>query len=243
MFKKKIKLDCYTYMKPLLELQPLKVRSKSPSWWSKLKSMYITFDPKAGMHIPSPTVKACPGIVEYIRKPINLNLWSDLIINVSKDGRIKTTGPAHAGQSVVETSIHESNQYHEDLYGNNAVVLKLVAPWFVKSDDEVDFLLAEAHYSPELRKHGIQVCPGIVNFKYQYSLNVFLVIPIKDEDYEISLKYDTPLMSMFPMSEREVEIEMHEADRQFCFNLMDIYPSTILGRYYAYKKAMKLKGN
>lgn len=235
MFKKKIKLDCYTHIPGLIKMQPLKTAARPPSWWSKIKSLYKVYDSKKGMHLKAPTVKTCPGVVEYIRKPININLWTDLNIIVSPDGRIKAAGPFNTIEGIDMVEVHDTKQYHEDLYGK-AVVVKLVTPWTVKTNEETNFLLAEAHYSPELRNLGIKVIPGVLNFKYQHSLNVFLVLPVKEKEYEIELKYDTPLMSVFPMTEREVEINMHEVDGAFMNRMVNIYPSVTSGRYYAFRK-------
>jgi len=240
MFKRKVVLDCYTHTPHLIKMQPLKPGAKPPSWWSKIKSIYKVYESKKGMHVKAPTVKTCPGVVEYIRKPININLWTDLDIVVSPDGRIKAAGPANTPEELTTVEIHDIKQYHTDLYGD-ALVVKLVSPWVIESDSATDFLLTETHYSPELRNLGISIIPGVLNFKYQHSFNVFLVLPIKEEEYQISLKYDTPLASLFPMTEREVEINMHEADGVFMNNLVGKFPSVMSGRYYAYRKMLRKK--
>lgn len=240
MFKKKIELDCYTHIPGLIEMQPLKKHAKPPSWWSKIKSLYKVYDSKKGMHLKVPTVKTCPGVVEYIRKPINFNLWTDLNIVVSPDGRIKSSGPQNSAEGIDQVEMHSIQQYHPDLYGNS-VVIKLVVPWIIETNDEANFLISETHYSPELRNLGITVIPGVLNFKYQHSINVFLVLPVKEEEYEIELKYDTPLMSLFALSERDVNITMHETDGMFMGKMTNIYPSVTSGRYYAYKKLFRNK--
>lgn len=240
-FKRKVKLDCYTNIPNLTKTQPLKKPAKPPSWWSKVKSSYKIYESKKGMHVTASTVKTCPGVVEFIRKPININLWTDLSIIVSPDGRIKSSGPFNSPAGIDTVEVHGVEQYHKDLYGD-AIVVKLVAPWLVEASDETEFLLTETHYSPELRNLGIKVIPGLLNFKHQHSINVFLVLPLKEEEYEITLKYDTPLMSVFPMTEREVEIETHEVDGEFMSRMVDKFPSVMTGRYYAYKKLLKRKG-
>lgn len=240
MFRKKVKLDCYTHIVGLTQRQPLKKTAKPPTWWGKIKSLYKLYDSKKGMHINTPTVKTCPGVVEYIRKPINVNLWTDLNIVVNPDGKIRSSGPSNVIEGIDSVEVHSIKQYHPDLYGNS-VVVKLVAPWMIKTNEETNFLLTETHYSPELRNLGISIIPGVLNFKYQHSMNVFLILPIKEEEYEIALKYDTPLMSMFPMTERDIEINMHEVDGMFMKNMVSMYPSITSGRYYAYKKFLKNK--
>ena len=85
---KKLKLDFYTQHGSILELQPIQPRSKPPTWWKSIQNSYDTFRSKVGLKIPTPTLKTCPGVVDYIRKPITLRLWSDAIFKVKPDGDV-----------------------------------------------------------------------------------------------------------------------------------------------------------
>lgn len=228
-----MKLDAYTYDKKLIELQPLEIKNKPPQWWSNLKKVYKVFDPRTSISVPSPTIKACPGVVNYIRKPIIMKLWSDAIFKVFPDGRVKVATPLHNDRVNLQIGVHEKKQFG-NLYENSTVV-KLVSPWVMKASDRTDFMCTEVHYDNELRKHGILVAPGVINFYDQHASNVFLVFPVKEEEYEIQLSYGTPLMSIYPMTDKKVDIEMHHATTDEMNDIIDCFPSTFLGRYYSRK--------
>jgi len=229
-----VKLDAYTYDRNVFELQPLEIKMQTPSWWSKLKNTIKEFDPRSGIHVPCPTVKACPGVVNYIRKPIVFKLWSDVIFKVNPNGSVKYVNPERSPLKF-EASQHSNEQVGNELYANRAI-LKLHVPWAIKGSDKTEFMLTECHYTEDLRKHDILVSPGILNFYEQHTINVFLVFPVKEEPYEVLLKYGTPLMSMYPMTDKKVEIKNHLTDRNTIADLLDNFPSTFFGRYYLKKK-------
>ena len=109
--------------------------------------------------------------------------------------------------------MHHSEQYGDTLYPGRTV-FKLHGPWAVKANFPGEYMITECHYNEDLRKHGILISPGISNFNLQHTLNAFLVFPIKDEDYTVTLKYGTPIMSLYPMHDRKFEVKMHKTDRK-----------------------------
>lgn len=235
MIKKKLKLDFYTAHHTLAELQPIHLRSKPPSWWKTLKNSYDTYKSRVGASLPVPTIKTCPGVSDYMRLPITLKLWSDGAFKVKPNGDVEVIEPLYDSH-ILTGGIHSSNQYGGDLYEGRAVC-KLNGPWCVKASSKAKFMITECHYNEDLRKHGIMVSPGITNFNEQHTLNVFLVFPIKEKEYVVTLKYGTPLMSIYPMFEQPIDIEMHKCTRQEFQDIQNIHPSTFLGRYYAGKHA------
>ena len=234
MIKKKLKLDFYTAHKTLIELQPIQCRTKPPSWWKSIKNSYVQFRSRAGTKVPTPTIKTCPGIVDYIRKPIVLKLWSDGIFKVKPNGDVECIEPLQQA-GILDGSQHERRQFGDTLYPN-CTVFKLHGPWSIKSSERKDFMITECHYTEDLRKHGILISPGITNFYDQHTLNCFLVFPIKDEEYTVTLKYGTPIMSIYPMHEMELDIKMHEVPtRQEWQEIQNVFPSTFIGRYHSRK--------
>jgi len=234
MIKKKLKLDFYTAHQTLVDLQPIKARTKPPTWWKSIKNSYDQFRSRVGVNVPTPTIKTCPGIVDYMRKPIVLKLWSDGIFRVKQNGNVECIEPLHnSGQ--LDGSQHERKQFGDTLYPNRTV-FKLHGPWAVKASERKEFMITECHYSEDLRKHDILISPGITNFYDQHTLNVFLAFPIKDEEYTVTLKYGTPLMSIYPMHEMELDIKMHEVEsKEKWHRIQHVYPSTFIGRYHSRK--------
>lgn len=232
-----MKLDCYTFDDTLIDLLPLKTKADTPKWWNSLKKLYKVFDVKSGIKIPAPTVKLCPGVVDYVRNPIEVKLWTDAIFKVYPDGRVTSTAPLNE-QHAMDAAVHSKEQTGPDLYPGRTVV-KLSNPWALKASDRTKFMCTEIHYSEDLRQHGIMVSPGILNFYDQHALNIFLVFPLKEEPYEITLKYGTPLMGLHPMTDKPIDLKCHKTNHEQFNKILANFPSTFFGRYYAKRKITK----
>lgn len=237
MLRKKNRLDFYTAHDTIIEMQPIRQGTKPPAWWKRIKNSFDQFRSRVGVSVPTPTIKTCPGVVDYMRKPITLKLWSDVIFKVKANGDVECIEPIHNAQ-IIEGAMHHSEQYGDTLYPNRTV-FKLHGPWAVKANFPGDYMITECHYSEDLRKHNILISPGISNFNLQHTLNFFLVFPIKDEDYTVTLKYGTPIMSLYPMHDRPFEIKMHQTDLKGFRDVQSVFPSTFIGRYYAGKHTLK----
>jgi len=233
---KKLKINAYTHSKQVYEYQPIVTKQWKPTWWKNLTTMYKIYHSKSGVMVPTPTVKACPGITQYMQKAIIMRMWSDVILKIKPDGKVTSVAPLH-NLNAVSSGIHEKAQYGDGLYPG-FTVCKLESPWYFLASDDTSFMNTEYHYDESLRKHGIQIAPGILNFKDQHATNIFLLIPLKDEEYEIELKFGQPLMALFPMTDKQVEIKNHYVKDPVEWNeLNNIFPNTFLGRYYAGKHA------
>ena len=228
-----MKLNAYTHDSRMIKFQPLKTKGDLPNWWTHLKTMFKQLDPRTGIKVPTPTIRACPGVIDFIRRPINITMWSDCILKVFPDGRVSCSSPLHNGGEV-NVGVHTSEQYGK-LYPGRTV-LKITNPWVFEGSDRTEFLCTDVHYDTELRKHGIFIAPGVTNFYDQHVCNIFLVIPTKDEPYEIELKYGQPLMSVFPMTNKPVDIKMECVPRERIKEITNQFPPTFLGRYFARKK-------
>lgn len=237
MKRKKLEIEAYTYDKSVFENFKWTSKVRKPTWWKNLVTMYTVYNSKSGIMVPTPTVKACPGITQYIQKAIVMKLWSDMIFRVTPDGKVSSASPLHSHQ--VGTGMHEQRQYGDDLYPGYAV-LKIEAPWYLKTKKPVDFMNSEFHYSEDLRKHGILVAPGVLNFYDQHAINVFLLFPLKDEPYEVRLNYGSDLMAIYPMEDVDVSFKNIFVDSlEQWGKINDSFPRTFLGRYYTRKRTAR----
>jgi hypothetical protein len=232
-----MKLDFYTFDKTLLELLPVKRKVQNPSWWSKLKKFYYQYDVRSGIKIPAPTVKLCPGVADYIRNSIDIKLWTDVIFKVKPNGQVTVATPL-TDDGRMPISMHDDKQTGPELYPDRTVV-KLTNPWAVKASDRTQFLVTENHYTEDLREHGIMVSPGLTNFYDQHALNIFLVFPIKEEEYEVTLQYGSTLMSLHPLTEKNVDVNCSFMNNEDFNGLLANFPNKFFGRYYAKRKVTK----
>ena len=91
-----------------------------------------------------------------------------------------------------------------------------------------------------MRKHGILVAPGIVNFYDQYSMNMFLIFPIKDEEYTVKLKHGTPIASLYAMHEEKMDIKMHRVNEETLKSIVSArIPSVFFRKYYSGKNTRR----
>ena len=91
----------------------------------------------------------------------------------------------------------------------------------------------ESHYSTSVfRDEGIVIPPGIIDYTYQHSTNIHLSFPIRPEPYVIHLKHGTPLISMFPLTEKKINfsVELKPFDKWQEINLK--MPKMFIGRYF-----------
>jgi len=241
MFKKSIVLNFYTASPAAYNTaRPTWGKEKEkPNWLKELKTSVNMWWEHLGMWGKSSTVAICPGIREYIASPINQNMWADLDIRINPDGTFTTSKEMRPWD--VEVSEHPESQW-KNLYTGRRIALKLDNPWKVVTDSPADFLMCESHYSTNyFRDLQIWQSPGVTNYKYQHSLNVHLNAPIKEEPYIISLKYDTPLQSIFPLTDKPIEIRYHLIEPREFDVLGGHMPLTMVGRYYRQKGVKKVQ--
>lgn len=241
MFRKKpIILNLYTYNKAVYETARPKwgKEREKPNWLKELKTSMNMWWEHLGMWGKTSTVAICPGIREYLSTPIQQNMWADLDIRINPDGTFTNSSEMRPWQCM-HISEHPDIQW-KNMYTGKRIALKLDNPWKAVSDSSVPFMMCESHYSTNyFRDKKIWTSPGVTNYKYQHSLNVHLNVPVKDEPYIISLKYDSPLISYFPMTERPVEIKYHLISESEWQGIGNHMPQTMIGRYYRQKGVKK----
>ena len=86
---------------------------------------------------------------------------------------------------------------------------KLMLPWQVEEDTGVNFILAR-HIS---NKTMCNILSGILEFKDNSSLNLFNLTAKVDHEYEIP--FNTPLASLYPMSDLPLHVETYHDEQKF----------------------------
>lgn len=207
---KSILLKAYTWNNSFIHNFPPVYQEKNNPWFFKTVKPVNIKDPFSGITLPHATVKTCPGIRDFSSKGINLCMWEDVILKVQPSGMVTFTDieSLKDGTQSQAAVVHAPAQFG-DLYKSNRAAVKLNSPWYFHTDEDVDFVFVESHYSTNFfRDNDIYIPPGILNFKKQYSTNVHINVPIRAEEYEIMIKAGTPLVTLFPMSERNVNLDI-----------------------------------
>lgn len=228
-FNKSINLTAYTYNSSVMNSCKPEYQSKErPEWLIKLKNFLIVKDEQSQIFVKSPTAGTCPGIRDYLQLPIQLKMWADLDIRICPDGTWTYFTRPEWNVTIAE---HGKSQFG-DAY-NNRISLKLLSPWYFVCNEPIKFVFTESHYSTSFfRDHNVLIPPGIIDYKYQHSTNVHLSFPIQEEPYVVRLRHGTPLVSMFPITERKINFTTKQVTVQEFNNINMHMPNMFIGKYF-----------
>lgn len=232
MFKRNVvDLKAYTYMPKLIDFNVLTYQEKTfPNWFKRIKNYYDQIDEVSGIMGKGPTIQACPGIRDFMTKPIHFKMWCDVIIKIWPEGMM--TYKSAPGADFL-CGVHGKEQYGNEIYGEDRIAVKFDSPWHLFSNSDTEYLMMESHYSSNFfRKNGLFSSPGILNFKNQHSTNIHINFPVKKEPYEIQFKFGQPLVSLFPLTEKKINFSIDSISKEDFFATSDIFPSVFTGRYF-----------
>lgn len=229
-------LDCYTSRKDVYDLAKIESATRFyPEWWKKLKNSFDATDANnttLGDRIV-PTMRYCVGFTSLFKRALCIPLWSDLRL---------TVGPVNSGfykwiysDRKSEAGVHPYEQRGEFAPDSHYQHLKLDCPWTVKCDGEVSFLFFDPVWTGEPNSSVITP-PGILDFKYQHSININMLVARDPEDPKvIDLRYGTPLAFLVPMTDRRVVLRYHLVSQEE-FEGFFTPPITFVNAYGTIKK-------
>lgn len=225
---KKIVVDVFTDNASVYHHHPLiKTKKSIPDWWKKLPA--FNQRPVHDMHMEEPTIKKCVGLISHFQQGYILPSWTDI--------QIKTTDVTYSYKvalSFIEPALqhHEKWQYGQEF--ENFIHLKIVSPWFLKTKTDVNFMCVEPTWNIIDHWNNFRVLPGVVDFKYQSSINVNLFLQKNKE--KIFIDAGTPLYHIIPLSDREVEMKLHLVDTK---EMNKIFVETRYGTFHSSWKHVK----
>lgn len=204
-FKKtKIVIDAFTDNASVFNYHPIEKATKFiPSWWKSLPTSVER--PYRDMMMDEPTIKKCAGFTSLFKEGFILPSWTDI--------QIKTTDNSYTFKvalSFIEPALqhHETWQYGETF--NDYIHLKIISPWFLKCKESVEFACVQPSWNLVNHWSDIQILPGVIDFKYQTSVNVNMFLAKNRE--KIFINAGTPLYHILPLTDKEVIIKNHLVD-------------------------------
>lgn len=201
-----------------------------PDWLRMIKKSFKIFNPHNSHYDEIPTIKNCPGINYFMSEGIKFKLWADLKIRVNPSGEVDDL--TYGIEMFRPFSQHDPLQF-EHLYPQNKTAFKLHNPWIAKCNQDTKFLFVESHYSTNFfRENNMQIVPGIIDFKYQHSVNVHILIDKKEEPYDLFLPYGTPLFTLYPLSEKKINIDYELVTEEQLKNISNHFPRCPMRKYY-----------
>jgi hypothetical protein len=195
-----ITLDCFTCDAAAYEMTPPVKASKTlPRWWKDLPS------PGIGDAFSNPTennnMRRCYGFVELFKTGLILENWGDIHINVAKTGYRYQAMGAQPGE-------HDSKQYAGAFTGYHHI--KLVSPWAFREKTGTHFYYSAAEWF--LEKYPFKILPGIIDHKINRVTNVNIMLPIREDPYDIYIPAGQPLVHIIPVTDKKLDIRVHLVD-------------------------------
>lgn len=225
MRKKEIVLDVFTNEKSILDNFPIQRASKFiPHWWRNLPAYEVREE--NFVNVPRPTIKSCPGLIDYFSKGFVIPSWTDIAISTHNNGSWNSVSSFNA-----QITEHDRYQYGENF--NNFIQLKINSPWFIREKLGIEFIQISPMWNNVDYWNTTHIVPGVLNYKHQHSTNINLFA--NKIEQTIYIKSGLPLAHLIPLSDFKIKIKTHLADPQEFINL-HIPRHNFLGTYRMLQK-------
>jgi hypothetical protein len=180
-----------------------------PEWWKDLPRMKTIIE-----HGPNntertataPTIKNCPGVMDYYKNGFIIPLWCDHLFEV---GKINTdylrVVPVDQKYSNTKHPVDQRGNY---LPENKFTHIKLESPWFLKTNKKVNFMWIKPSWNFDNPNDFIQP-PSVIEFYHQHATNVNIFFERKAETYKLLLNAGIPVGHFIPISDDRIEIKHH----------------------------------
>jgi hypothetical protein len=196
--QKKIVLDCFTSEKYVLETAPIVPAMKNmPEWWKELPNTYME-----NSLLRVSTMRSCVGMVDYYKNSVVIPLWSDLAIGVDGLGGYLWNFSDRTTRGIS----HEMDKQAKGFLSTYAH-LKIEPPWQLKTKEDIKWVWSHPVYN-YTDSNDIVSLPAIVSYKHQHSVNINILINMKEQK-NILIPQGQTMVHMTPMSDRKVKIVRH----------------------------------
>jgi hypothetical protein len=225
--RNKIHLDCFTPFKHVYEYTPIEKATKFlPDWWKKTE--------KGG------TIKTCSGIIDFHKESISLNMWCDLSVSMSFFEPQKfPTNRCIFSDKVTVATLHDRKQYSHFIDAEYTH-MKINSPWAFKTKENINWVWVSNTWQKNLNDN-FTVLNGVVNYHHVSATHVNIIIKCeKNKTKDFIIEHNTPLVNIFPMSEKEVVIHNHLIDEKK-FAEMITFRQLKFNNSYPYQVKLKEK--
>ena len=209
-------LDCYTINDSAYKAARISSAiNYLPAWWKRLLPSVerSVMDNLPSFKRPGSTMRHCVGLTDMFKKSFCIPLWSDLVIRLEPamqdgyawryaDGRSKLTE-------------HDAFQRGDFMPPEHFQHIKLDSPWYLRCEEDINFLLFDPFWPSYEGEEVAIIPPGILNFKHQPGTNINMFIrKLPDEARDVTLKFNTPLVFITPLTERKVVLRHHLVSKE-----------------------------
>ena len=226
--KKKIIVDCFTADINAYQVFPIEKANKFiPKW---MKSSASTFNLNG---IDRSTIKRCSGIIDYYKQGIILPMWCDLNLIINNGGY-----SWEFSNSFSSADNHAHQQWDCYVNPNEFGHLKLFSPWRFKTKESISWYAIKPTWNFSL-KEEYHIPSGALNFKYQSTTNVNILIDIR-KNTKFVIEAGQPMTHYIPLSDRPIELRHHLVSSQ---EFIQLSPGDVkfIGSYLEVMNQAKIK--
>jgi hypothetical protein len=200
---KPVIVHVYTYQKNLLDqVAPEAAKKFIPKFWKDLPNAL-----KDPFNVDS-NMKYCAGFNDLYSKGIVIPAWTDFAIQVGKIGDTENPYMLANPTGNMEHVVHPQSQRGSFAPEEEWQHIKLSSPWVFKCDEPIEFLMTDVGWNKDNPSDSF-VPNGVINFKWQRSTNINMLLKREKEERVIVRDYGTPLAHLIPLTERPVEFKYH----------------------------------
>lgn len=204
---KTIVIDAFTYRDTIAEQYPISRASRHiPDWWK--------FLPAATKTSHNATLKNCQGFIDLYANSFVLPLWSDLEIELFNINNQNGWKYQYADQfSILDQ--HDPSTYNGFVNNEKYQHFKFIAPWIVKESTGVKFTLFQPSWNMGDLNCKYSVLPGVLDFKYQHSVNVNAMFEYPaDNAKKLLIEAGTPIAQFTAHSDKSLDIRCHSISEE-----------------------------
>ena len=202
--KKNNEIIFWSDLKGLPDIVPIR-ESKHfiPEWFKKAPA----FPPEVNKLTAMPTVKRCPGFIDFFKMGYVLPAWCDFHLEITEDGATpKTPGDAFS------VNYHGSHQFADYLPEHAKQKVKLAfkpgCPWKVKTPKGVKMLELPMlhHHNPDF-----YTVAGLLDSYLIHEMNPIWLFTRTGEFF---IKRGTPLSMFIPIRTEEFDVVIREQTKE-----------------------------
>lgn len=230
--RSEIVLECFTPRQDVFQYFPITNTSKHlPDWWKDLPR------PVENLPTTQTNMRRCAGFIDLYSKGFVVPLWNDLAITVADDKQLYCT----YADSANNVDFHLAEQRGKFASPEQYTHAKITPPWHVQSNSNVEWMFAAPTYNQSSLTDYV-VCPGVINFKYQFSVNVNMFVP-NETPRTFVIPHGRPLAQLIPLTEKKVKVKTHLVTNEEYVKLKSrVVRVSFVGAYDALKKVMQKAG-
>ena len=242
LFKPKpIVLDCFTIDPFAYEYAKIAPATENyPEWWKSIPPTYPSRKKYLnGETHYNPTIKSCRGLTSLYKESFVIPMWAHLEMEIQQEEfrwGLNTDVDYFDRQWITS---HPPQQYNGWVDNDKYMHVKILSPWWVRTKSDTNFAFVDPVWNRS-NINSYTVLPGLMDFKYQNTTNVNIMIEKRDEYHRVDIKPGDPLVQIIPLTEHKVTLKHHLVTKdEITRYAPDLRLNThLLPKLYSYKKKM-----